>query len=138
MDQEVTRFWTRAEESLAGAQAELTVDRYNNAAERSYYAVFQAGVACCLGHGDHPDLPNNSWSHQGTLRRLMRHLLRWGAPTDLVSKALSLHGKRLLADYYSSGVTRRDAEDSVSVAKKVLEYVQDWIVKARAAGGTAP
>jgi HEPN domain-containing protein len=38
-------YLTKAEESLRGAESEFTQGRYNNAANRCYYASFQAAVA---------------------------------------------------------------------------------------------
>lgn len=41
-------FLDRARESLAGAESEYVNDRYNNSANRSYYAVFQAATYALL------------------------------------------------------------------------------------------
>jgi hypothetical protein len=38
-------YLTKAEESLRGAESEFAQGRYNNAANRCYYACFQADVA---------------------------------------------------------------------------------------------
>ena len=37
-------FLEKAQESLTGARVELEGGRHNNSANRSYYAVFQAGI----------------------------------------------------------------------------------------------
>jgi hypothetical protein len=37
-------FLDKARESLAGAESEFVNRRYNNSANRSYYAVFQAAI----------------------------------------------------------------------------------------------
>lgn len=34
----------KARESLAGAESEFSNERYNNCANRAYYAVFQAAI----------------------------------------------------------------------------------------------
>ncbi|HEU5432403.1 MAG TPA: hypothetical protein VFU81_12115 [Thermomicrobiales bacterium] len=41
-------FLHKAQESLAGAESEFVNDRYNNAANRAYYAVFQAAIHALL------------------------------------------------------------------------------------------
>jgi len=38
-------FLAKAEESLAGAESEFVNGRYNNCANRCYYASFQAAIA---------------------------------------------------------------------------------------------
>ena len=42
-------YLTKAEESLRGAESEYTQGRYNNTANRCYYACFQAAIAA-LSH----------------------------------------------------------------------------------------
>jgi uncharacterized protein (UPF0332 family) len=41
----------KAEECLAGAASELVNQRYNNCANRSYYAAFQAAVSALIQAG---------------------------------------------------------------------------------------
>jgi len=49
----------KARESLAGAERELALGRYNNAANRAYYACFHAAVVALLrGH-----IRREIWSH---------------------------------------------------------------------------
>ena len=44
-------FLDRARESLVGAESEFVNHRYNNSANRSYYAVFQAAIYALLAAG---------------------------------------------------------------------------------------
>ena len=44
-------FLFRAEESLAGADSEFDNGRYNNCANRSYYACFQAAICALMRAG---------------------------------------------------------------------------------------
>ncbi|MBI4334070.1 MAG: HEPN domain-containing protein [Chloroflexi bacterium] len=61
-ESEITQiFLAKAEESLAGAESEFVNGRYNNCANRSYYACFQAAVAALSSQGVEP--VGSQWSH---------------------------------------------------------------------------
>ncbi|GEM_PF-4465099 len=51
----------KAEESLDGAESEFVNRRYNNAANRCYYAVFQAAVYALTRRDIHPRGPQSKW-----------------------------------------------------------------------------
>jgi len=55
-------YLTKAQESLTGAESELTNGRYNNSANRAYYACYQAAVAALLGEGMQPS--GDRWTHE--------------------------------------------------------------------------
>ena len=55
-------FLRKADESLAGAASELANRRYNDCANRCYYACFQAAVAALIGEGVRPG-SDGQWSH---------------------------------------------------------------------------
>jgi len=55
-------FLEKALESLAGAEAEFRVARYNNCANRAYYACFQAAIAALIQAGIHPR--GGQWGHE--------------------------------------------------------------------------
>jgi hypothetical protein len=50
-----TSIW-KAQESLAGAESELTHRRFNNYTRDAYYACFQAATAALLNEGISPTL----------------------------------------------------------------------------------
>jgi uncharacterized protein (UPF0332 family) len=52
-------YLSKANESLAGATSELVNGRYNNTANRAYYAVFQAAIAALMQAGIAPGLPRS-------------------------------------------------------------------------------
>ena len=62
-DDDATLYMAKAEESLIGGQTELVNGRYNNAANRFYYACFQAAVAALIRAGIRPTSPRGEWSH---------------------------------------------------------------------------
>ncbi len=82
-------FLDRARESLAGAESEFVNHRYNNSANRSYYAVFQAAIHALLAAGIRAPGATDHWGHdyvqaqfvgqlRGTGNRLMRDESRAG------------------------------------------------------------
>ena len=62
MDDEAAVYQAKAEESLAGAEVEFASGRYNNSANRAYYACFQAAVAALIRAGVRPT-GGGEWSH---------------------------------------------------------------------------
>lgn len=61
-ESEVTQiFFAKAEGSLAGAESEFVNGRYNNCANRCYYACFQAAIAALAREGIAPSA--SQWGH---------------------------------------------------------------------------
>jgi uncharacterized protein (UPF0332 family) len=58
-----TAYLEKARESLAGAQSEFANDRYNNCANRAYYACFQAAVHALMEAGIRPPKGAKHWGH---------------------------------------------------------------------------
>jgi uncharacterized protein (UPF0332 family) len=54
-------YLVKAEESLLGAESEFAIRRYQNCANREYYACYQAGVAALLQAGIRPS--GSRWGH---------------------------------------------------------------------------
>jgi uncharacterized protein (UPF0332 family) len=55
-------FLAKAREALAGAESEFANRRYNNAANRAYYACFFAAIVALLDAGIRP--PGKQWGHE--------------------------------------------------------------------------
>lgn len=53
----------KALESLAGAESESAAGRFNNCANRCYYACFQAAIAALMRSGVTPLGAQRQWSH---------------------------------------------------------------------------
>ena len=51
MEQDITIYLAKAEESLRTAESEFANSRYNSCANRCYYACFQAAIAAFLAEG---------------------------------------------------------------------------------------
>lgn len=56
----VEAFLGKAERSLAGAESELDLGRYDNSANRAHYACYQAAFAALLREGFRP---HDRWTH---------------------------------------------------------------------------
>ena len=61
MEQDITIYLAKAEESLRTAESEFANDRYNSCANRCYYACFQAAIAALLAEGIRA---RGQWSHE--------------------------------------------------------------------------
>ena len=56
-------FLAKARESVIGARAELEAGRFNNSVNRSYYAVFQAGIHALIMEGIRLPGSGTEWGH---------------------------------------------------------------------------
>jgi uncharacterized protein (UPF0332 family) len=62
--QTIETYLEKAGESLAGAESELANRRFNNSANRSYYACFQAAIAALMSAGIQAQSPGGRWRHE--------------------------------------------------------------------------
>lgn len=117
----------KAQECLAGAVSELAAGRYNNAANRAYYACFQAAVAALDIQSVRPQSGRNQWGHdfvQAQFAGLPIRRRRLYPPElrDTLSKAYSL---RQQGDYQSVHVTHIQATRIVSRARSFVNQVAE-------------
>src|SRR6266568_9645942 len=61
MEQDITIYLAKAEESLRTAESEFVNGRYNSCANRCYYACFQAAIAALLSEDIRP---RGQWNHE--------------------------------------------------------------------------
>src|ERR671932_2116851 len=104
-DDDATLYLAKAEESIAGAESELANGRYNNCANRCYYACFQAAIAALLTEGIQSR--GEQWSHtfvQGQfVGQLVNRRKRYAASLrDVLARTLIV---RQSADYEPDQVT---------------------------------
>jgi len=123
---EAEGFLRKARESLASAEADLRSGRFNSAANRAYYAAFQAAVAALMDHGIRPR--GASWDHKFVISEFSGKLIR---RRKVVSGRLTgtldiLLQRRLRADYRAAGLSRREARDST---RKAGQFVQELDIK---------
>jgi len=121
---ETTLFLAKARESLASAESDLRARRFNSAANRAYYAAFQAAVGILISEGVKP--PKGSWEHRFVHSQFSGKLItrrklfseRFGG----VLKALL--ETRLAADYRPAPVGRRHAVSALRDAEALVDAIR--------------
>jgi uncharacterized protein (UPF0332 family) len=107
----------KAEDSLAGATSEYANGRYDNSANRAYYACFQAAIAALLREGIGTPSQAEQWGHDYVQARFAGELInrrkRYPATfRDILVRGLAL---RQTADYKTQRVS--DVRASRSLAR---------------------
>lgn len=118
-------FFTKAEESLAGAESEFANGRYNNCANRCYYACFQAAIAALLDTSIRPS-GTTEWGHafvqaQFGGQLINRRKLYPAALRDTLSRLLIL---RQSADYKREHVSQTQAARALRRASEFVEAIR--------------
>lgn len=103
-------FIAKAVESLAGAESEFALGRYNNCANRCYYATFQAAVSALHRAGIRPGR-DDQWSHYSVPAQFDGQLVnrRKLYPADLRGVLARNHDLRRRADYAVDAVGEAEA-----------------------------
>lgn len=118
--QEIGSFLAKAEESLAGAESELAGQRYNNCANRCYYACFQAAIAALLDAGIQIRSPGGRWRHDHIQAQFVGQLinrhrrfpsaLRRGLSDNLLLRQKADYETDTISDVQASRAMRRSRE----------------------------
>jgi uncharacterized protein (UPF0332 family) len=113
----------KARESLDGAESEFVNRRYNNAANRCYYACFQAAVAALTQNGVRSE---GQWSHSSVQASFVRELINRrklfpSSLRDVLSVTMRLRHK---ADYDSDNVTEVQASRAVRRAAEFVDSIE--------------
>jgi uncharacterized protein (UPF0332 family) len=103
---EAERYLRKARESLASASADVRAKRYNSAANRAYYAAFQAAVAALI-HWRVRSV-DTKWEHRFVSEEFSSKLIRrrkvfGGELADTLNRLFSI---RLIGDYRDVDVSR--------------------------------
>lgn len=125
MNEDSQTYLFKAEESLAGAESEFGDGRFNNCANRSYYACFQAAVAALVGAGIGPSRAGR-FDHDAVQAQFIGELInrRKRYPADLRDTFERLLRLRQIADYRTDLVTRTQAERSLGRARTFVDAVR--------------
>jgi uncharacterized protein (UPF0332 family) len=131
LSDEAEAYLMKARESLAGAQSEHEAGRYNNAANRAYYAAFQAAVAALVLHG--VSKRGVGWAHDFVRSEFAGRLIRRRKLYDAgLAPYLDELGKaRGSADYDPDMVSRRVSTQSVRAAGRLVAAVDGRWSQAR-------
>lgn len=122
----VEAYLAKAEESLQGAEFELDNGRYNNSANRSYYACFQAAVAALIAVGVQPRSQAGRWGHDYVAAQFAQQLInrRKRYSSDLGNTLERLRFVRATADYKTDGVSQEQATRVLRRARVFVQTVQ--------------
>lgn len=117
-------FAAKAEESMSGAESEFVNGRYNNTANRCYYACFQAAIATLAREGIQPR--GGQWSHAFVQAQFVGQLInrRRLYPPTLRDVLLRNQELRRVADYDIIQVTRREAVTALQRTRTFLAAIQ--------------
>jgi len=115
----------KAVESLNGAESEFAAGRFNNCANRCYYACFQAAVAALERENIRPG--GGNWNHAFVPSQFDGLLIhrRKRYPTSLRGTLTDTYTLRVTADYRRGQVTRTDAARTLRRTRAFVQAVMD-------------
>jgi uncharacterized protein (UPF0332 family) len=127
MDADSLAYLDKAIESLVGAESECANQRYNNCANRCYYAMFQAAIAALIAADIRPAGVNAQWEHEFVQSRFAGVLIKQRKlyPADLAAAFALAQRARLTADYRAAPVSQREAARVLESARKLVSVVQE-------------
>lgn len=116
----------KAAESLEGAESEFINRRYNNAANRSYYACFQAAIAALARASIQPSGVRDEWGHDFVQAQFVGQLInrRKVYPTALRTTLEQNYRLRVAADYTWDHVTEIRAARAIRRAEEFVQAIR--------------
>jgi uncharacterized protein (UPF0332 family) len=129
MEQDITIYLAKANESLLTAESEFVNGRYNSCANRCYYACFQAAIAALLAEGIRPA---GQWNHAFVQAQFVRVLINQRKRYDPELRRILADNQILRdrADYRPELVT-------ATQAGRALRRSRIFITVVRQRGGVA-
>jgi uncharacterized protein (UPF0332 family) len=129
MEQDITIYLAKAEESLRTAESEFANGRYNSCANRCYYACLQAAISALLREGIRA---RGQWSHEFVQGQFVGVLMNQRKRYDpelrrVLADNQSLRDK---ADYRAELVT-------ATQAGRALRRSRTFVTAIRQRGGVA-
>jgi len=117
-------FMRKAREALRGAESELASKRYNNAANRAYYACFFAAIVALLDAGIHP--PSDRWEHDFVAAQFAGVLIhrRKIYPAELRQLLYITMRVRHTADYRPASVAEIETKRAIQRAARFVTAVE--------------
>jgi uncharacterized protein (UPF0332 family) len=114
----------KAAPASACAECEFSQGRYDNTANRSYYACFEAAIAALQGAGVRPS--GNKWEHKFVQSRFEGQLVyrRKLYPTELRGILEQVYAIRAKGDYDEDFVTETEAERTLRRTRIFLQTIQ--------------
>ncbi len=127
MDDQEPLLLIKARECLAGAESEFANGRYNNCANRCYYAAFQAAVAALDEHGFVPasGRGRTTWSHEALPATFIGELInrRKVYPSELRETLARTASLREAADYTHDLISETQASRALRRTRTFVETI---------------
>jgi uncharacterized protein (UPF0332 family) len=119
-------FLDKAQEGLAGAQSEFVNGRYNNCANRCYYACFQAAIHALEQAGIQPTSTPARWGHDFVQAQFAGQLVnrRKLYPRELHEALVRNYGLRQVADYQRDLLSETQARRALRRTREFLATIQ--------------
>jgi uncharacterized protein (UPF0332 family) len=117
----VNAFFRKAEKNLAAAEICFENNLYDAAANRAYYAVFQAAVAALAHYGIQKKRLDHEWAQAQFNGKLVKR--RKVFPGKLKSYLPDMQALRDLADYKTDSVSKKDASRQNEKAREMLRFI---------------
>ncbi len=119
-------FLEKAEESFAGAESEYVNTRYNNCANRCYYAAFQAAIFALARAGIRPPGVSDKWGHDFVQAQFIGQLINRQKvyPAELRNTLEQNYRLRETADYRRDHVTEVRAARAIRRTEAFVETIR--------------
>lgn len=117
---ETGSYLEKARESLAGAESEFANGRFQNCANRAYYACYQAAVAALFAAGIRPR--GDRWGHDTVQALFVGELInrRKRFPAEFRDTFDRLYKARQIADYSLDAISEIQAFRSLRRARSFV------------------
>ncbi len=126
-DPYVDIYLAKADESLAGAVSEYANGRYNNCANRCYYAVYQAAIYALSKAGLVSAPGGQEWPHEFVRSQFIGQLInrRKVYPASLRNTLEDNRALRQAADYKRENVTEVRASRAIRRTEDFLQAIRE-------------
>lgn len=120
-----TLYLAKAQESLAGASSKFANKRFNNCANRCYYACFQTAIAALHHGGIKPQNQQGQWGHDFVQAAFIGQLInrRKLYPATLRDTLERCYALRQVADYGIAKTSEEQADRALRRARMFCETI---------------
>ena len=120
--------FARAQASLRAAELCLENGLFDSAANRAYFAAFQAAICALESQG----VNRKEWSHKSVHSDFVQRFVRRRkiVPASFASALPNLMRLRHIGDYQQAGVSQRAAERAVRLAREFVQLLAKEILHA--------
>jgi uncharacterized protein (UPF0332 family) len=122
--------WNKAMEAAGDARALFARNSFNGAANRAYYAMYNAARAALEVVTDLAVVDVRR--HSAVLKLFAQHLVNAGLLSPTLNKSINdAFETRAVADYDTRNVPREEAEELLALMDEMLEAVRPLVDKPR-------